>query len=223
MPNTSSQPLQNAIEIRDLSFFYGTFKGLKNVNLNIAEHKVTAFIGPSGCGKSTLAKLLQGFYPPEDGGISIDGRDIRHLSANELRQYYGVVPQETVLFANTVYENLVMASPHAAFEEVMQACRMAEIHEVIEQLPQGYQTWLGEHGVGLSGGQKQRVAIARALLKRVYGYDAFRGLQENVIADVLAAAKPGEVVLFSPAAASFDQYRDFEDRGAAFRAAVAAL
>jgi subfamily B ATP-binding cassette protein HlyB/CyaB len=122
--------------------------------------------GPSGCGKSTLAKLLQGFYPPEDGRIEIDGRDIRHLSANELRQYYGVVPQETVLFANTVYENLAMASPHAGFEDVINACRMAGIHDVIEKMPQGYQSWLGEHGVGLSGGQKQRLAIARALLKR---------------------------------------------------------
>ena len=122
--------------------------------------------GPSGCGKSTLAKLLQGFYPPEDGRIEIDGRDIRHLSTNELRQYYGVVPQETMLFANTVYDNLSMASPHAGFDEVITACRMAGIHEVIEKMPQGYQTWLGEHGVGLSGGQKQRLAIARALLKR---------------------------------------------------------
>lgn len=120
------------------------------------------FTGPSGCGKSTLVKLLQGFYPAEEGRIEIDGRDIRHLSANELRQYYGVVPQDTVLFANTVYENLSMASPHAGFDDVITACRMAEIHEVIEKMPQGYQTHIGEHGVGLSGGQKQRIAIARA-------------------------------------------------------------
>ena len=117
-------------------------------------------------GVRSLAKLLQGFYPAEDGRIEIDGRDIRHLSANELRQYYGVVPQDTVLFANTVYENLSMASPHAGFEDVITACRMAEIHDVIEKMPQGYQTHIGEHGVGLSGGQKQRIAIARALLKR---------------------------------------------------------
>ena len=91
------------------------------------------FTGPSGCGKSTLVKLLQGFYPAEEGRIEIDGRDIRHLSANELRQYYGVVPQDTVLFANTVYENLSMASPHAGFDDVITACRMAEIHEVIEK------------------------------------------------------------------------------------------
>jgi subfamily B ATP-binding cassette protein HlyB/CyaB len=87
-------------------------------------------------------------------------------SPNELRQYYGVVPQDTVLFAGTLYENLSMASPHAGFEDVITACRMAEIHEVIEKMPQGYQTHIGEHGGGLSGEQKQRIAIARTLLKR---------------------------------------------------------
>jgi subfamily B ATP-binding cassette protein HlyB/CyaB len=122
--------------------------------------------GPSGCGKSTLAKLLLGFYQPTDGRILLGGRDLRHLSANELRQSFGVVPQETQLFSGSVYENLVMANPHAGFEDVVAACKQAEIHEVIEALPKGYQTLVGEHGVGLSGGQKQRVAIARALLKR---------------------------------------------------------
>jgi subfamily B ATP-binding cassette protein HlyB/CyaB len=123
-------------------------------------------MGPSGSGKSTLAKLLQGFYQPEEGGIMLDGRDTRHLSANELRQHFGVVPQETVLFSGTLYDNLVLANPHATFEQIIQACKLAEIHETIEQLPQGYQTEVGEHGAGLSGGQKQRIAIARALLKR---------------------------------------------------------
>lgn len=156
------------IVIAGLSFRYSDEHPFlyRNLSMTLKPGKLTVITGPSGCGKSTLAKLLQGFYLPGDGRIEIDGRDIRHLSANELRQYYGVVPQETVLFANTVYENLVMASPHANFEDAITACRMAGIHEVIESLPQGYQTWLGEHGVGLSGGQKQRLAIARALLKR---------------------------------------------------------
>lgn len=123
-------------------------------------------MGPSGSGKSTLAKLLQGFYLPGDGGILLDGRDIRHFSANELRHYYGVVPQETVLFSGTLYENLVLANPHATFEQVVLACKLAEIHDTIEQLPEGYQTRVGERGAGLSGGQRQRLAIARALLKR---------------------------------------------------------
>lgn len=156
------------IDITGLSFRYSDKHPYlyRNLTLALQPGRLTVITGPSGCGKSTLAKLLQGFYPPEDGSIKIDDRDIRHLSANELRQCYGVVPQETMLFANTVYENLVMASPHAGFDEVIQACRMAEIHDVIEKMPQGYQTGLGEHGVGLSGGQKQRLAIARALLKR---------------------------------------------------------
>jgi subfamily B ATP-binding cassette protein HlyB/CyaB len=122
--------------------------------------------GPSGSGKSTLAKLLLGSYQPTDGRIEIDGRDIRHLSANELRQYFGIVPQETYLFSGTIYENLIAASPSAGFDDVVQACKIAEIHNTIEKLPKGYNTEIGEHGVGLSGGQKQRLAIARAVLKR---------------------------------------------------------
>jgi subfamily B ATP-binding cassette protein HlyB/CyaB len=85
-------------------------------------------MGPSGSGKSTLAKLMQGFYQGEEGSISIDGRDTRHLSANELRQYFGVVPQETVLFSGTIYDNLVLANPHATFDQIIQACKLAEIH-----------------------------------------------------------------------------------------------
>jgi subfamily B ATP-binding cassette protein HlyB/CyaB len=96
----------------------------------------------------------------------LGGRDIRTLSANELRAGFGVVPQETVLFSGTIYDNLALANPHVTFEQVVQACRMAEVHAVIDALPEGYRSAIGEHGVGLSGGQRQRLAIARALLKR---------------------------------------------------------
>ena len=96
----------------------------------------------------------------------MDGRDIRHFSVNELRAQLGVVPQETMLFSGTIYENLLAANPHASFNDIQMAANLAGIHEVIEQLPQGYQTLLGEHGVGLSGGQRQRIAITRALLKK---------------------------------------------------------
>lgn len=156
------------VDINGLSFRYATNLPYlyKSFSLSIEPGKCIAIMGPSGSGKSTLAKLLQGFYQAEEGSISIDGRDIRYLSANELRQHFGVVPQETMLFSGTIYDNLVLANPHATFEQVTQACKLAEIHETIEQLPQGYQTEVGEHGVGLSGGQKQRIAIARALLKR---------------------------------------------------------
>ena len=124
-----------------------------------------ALMGPSGCGKSTFAKLLQGFYAPTQGRIRIDGVDINHLAANELRSTFGVVPQETVLFSGTILDNLKLANPYASFEQVVAACKMAEIHGDLEALPDGYQTEIGERGVGLSGGQRQRLAIARALLK----------------------------------------------------------
>ena len=156
------------IQIADLAFRYSKDNAFlfKSLNLALEPGKLTVLTGPSGSGKSTLAKLLLGFYQPETGRIAIDGRDIRHFAANELRQYFGVVPQETVLFSGTIYENLLAANPNAGFADVMNACRLAEIHEVIERLPKGYNTEIGEHGVGLSGGQKQRIAIARAALKR---------------------------------------------------------
>ena len=138
----------------------------RNFDLTIEPGKCIALMGPSGSGKSTLAKLLQGFYAASDGAILLDGHDINYLPANELRSYFGVVPQETQLFSGTIYDNLVIANPLAAFDQVVEACKVAEIHETIERLPQGYQTEIGEHGAGLSGGQKQRIAIARALLKR---------------------------------------------------------
>lgn len=159
---------EGRIDIRDLGFRYSEQHPwlYRNLNLTIPTGKLTVLMGPSGCGKSTLAKLMQGFYWPQEGQITLDGRDIRQLAANELRATFGVVPQETVLFSGTIYDNLVMAHPHASFEDVIAACRAAEIHEVIEKLQQGYQTEIGERGTGLSGGQRQRVAIARALLKR---------------------------------------------------------
>jgi len=155
------------IEFRDVSFRYSDQLPYlyRNFNMSIEPGQCIALMGPSGSGKSTLVKLLQGFYLPSDGHIHIDGRDVRNFSANELRQYFGVVPQETILFSGTIYENLILANPHANFAQVVQASKQAEIHEAIEALPDGYQTQIGERGVGLSGGQKQRLAIARALLK----------------------------------------------------------
>ncbi|MEO1766543.1 peptidase domain-containing ABC transporter [Thiobacter aerophilum] len=159
---------EGRIDLRDVSFRYSERHPwlYRNLNLTLPAGKLTVLMGPSGCGKSTLAKLMLGFYLPQEGQITLDGRDIRTLAANELRAAFGVVPQETVLFSGTLYDNLVMAHPHASFEDVVAACKAAEIHEVIEKLPQGYQTEIGERGTGLSGGQRQRIAIARALLKR---------------------------------------------------------
>ena len=155
------------IELEALSFRYSDKHPwlYRNLNLVIKPGQLTVLVGPSGCGKSTLARLLLAFYPPTEGRILVDGLDTRSVSANELRAAFGVVPQETTLFSGSVYDNLQMANPQAGFAEIAEACRKAEIHDVIEALPQGYQTPLGEHGVGLSGGQRQRIAIARALLK----------------------------------------------------------
>jgi subfamily B ATP-binding cassette protein HlyB/CyaB len=157
-----------ALELQALSFRYSERHPylFRNVAFSIRPGELVLVSGGSGSGKSTLAKLLLGFYPPSDGRILLDGRDVAQLAANELRQTYGVVPQETLLFSGSVYENVAMANPHAGFDDIVTACRAAEIHGVIEKLPRGYQTPLGEHGIGLSGGQKQRLAIARALLKR---------------------------------------------------------
>jgi subfamily B ATP-binding cassette protein HlyB/CyaB len=166
-PSRSAEGI-GQIQMSGLSFRYSPEHPFlyRNLSLALKPGKLTVLTGPSGSGKSTLAKLLLGFYPPTEGAITLDGRDLRHLAANELRQSFGVVPQETYLFSGSIYENLLAANPNAGFEQVVQACKLAEIHEFIERLPQGYHTELGEHGVGLSGGQKQRLAIARAVLKR---------------------------------------------------------
>ena len=171
-PHTLTPSRENAgqgrIDLQHLAFRYSEHHPwlYRNLSLTLKPGHLTVLMGPSGSGKSTLAKLLLSFYQPNEGQINLDGKDIRHLAANELRTTFGVVPQETVLFSGTLYDNLVMAHPHASFEDVIQACKAAEIHEVIEKLNDGYQTEIGERGTGLSGGQKQRIAIARALLKR---------------------------------------------------------
>ena len=156
------------IQFNDIGFRYSEHHPwlYRNLNLIIKPNKCTVIMGPSGCGKSTLAKLMLGFQQAQEGNITIDGKDLRHLSANELRHYFGVVPQETTLFSGTLYENFTLANPHASFEQIMHACQLAGIHETIEKLPEAYNTKIGEHGTGLSGGQKQRIAIARALLRQ---------------------------------------------------------
>ena len=156
------------VELQNLAFRYSDKLPLLYQNLNAAlpAGQTIAIMGPSGSGKSTLAKLLQGFYQPTEGRIMIDGIDIANLSANELRSHFGVVPQETMLFSGTILDNLQMASPQASFEQIVTACKLAEVNTTIEELPEGYQTEIGERGAGLSGGQRQRIAIARALLKR---------------------------------------------------------
>ena len=131
----------------------------------ITPGQLVAVMGPSGCGKSTFAKLLQGFYQPTSGAIQIDGADIRYLSANELRSYFGVVPQETTLFSGSILENFGSRIRSPRLSRSLPRAKWQRSMRSIEALPNGYQTEIGERGAGLSGGQRQRLSIARAVLK----------------------------------------------------------
>lgn len=138
---------------------------LYDVSFEIPAGKKIAIVGPSGSGKSTLARLLFRFYDIQSGSIKIDNQDIREVSQNSVRQSIGIVPQDTVLFNDTVYYNIQYANNDASREQVIEAASLASIHGFIESLPQGYETLVGERGLKLSGGEKQRVAIARVILK----------------------------------------------------------
>ena len=130
-----------------------------------AGHKL-AVVGPSGAGKSTLARLLFRFYDVTGGAIRIDGQDIREVTLESLHRAIGIVPQDAVLFNETIYYNIAYGRPQASRQEVIRAAEMARLRDFVESLPQGWETRVGERGLKLSGGEKQRVAIARAILKR---------------------------------------------------------
>ncbi len=138
---------------------------LKEVDLVIGQGEVVAIVGPSGAGKSTLVDLIPRFFDPTSGRILIDGLDLRELDLRDLRNLMAIVSQDVILFNDTVAENIAFGRPEASLEEIIEAAKMAYAHEFIENLPQGYQTLLGERGLNLSGGQRQRIAIARAILK----------------------------------------------------------
>jgi ATP-binding cassette subfamily B protein len=139
---------------------------LFDVSFTIPAGRTVAVVGPSGSGKSTLARLLYRFYDVTDGRILIDGQDVRAVQQATLRAAIGIVPQDTVLFNDTIEYNIAYGRPEATHEEIVAAARLAQIHEFIASLPEGYRTQVGERGLKLSGGEKQRVAIARAVLKR---------------------------------------------------------
>ena len=137
---------------------------LQGVSFETKPNELIAILGMTGSGKSTVVNLLLRFYDVTQGAIRIDGRDVRDFSLESLRSLIGIVFQETTLFSGTLYENIAYAKPDAPLSDVIEVAKTAHIHDFIESLPEGYDTLVGERGVGLSGGQKQRIAIARTLL-----------------------------------------------------------
>ena len=154
------------IEFRDVHFAYDPERAiLKGVDLAVEPGQTLAIVGPSGSGKSTIGRLLFRFYDVSAGAVLIDGQDIRDVSQNSLHNAIGVVPQDTVLFNDTVYYNIAYGRDAATRAEIEQAAKAAQIHDFVQSLPNGYDTMVGERGLKLSGGEKQRVGIARSLLK----------------------------------------------------------
>jgi ATP-binding cassette subfamily B protein len=154
------------VRFEHVSFHYNPDRAiLHDIDFTIPPGKTLAVVGETGAGKSTLSRLLFRFYDVTGGRITIDGQDIREVTQESLRAAIGIVPQDTVLFNDTIYYNIAYGRTDASRAEVEAAARAAHIHDFVMTLPQGYQTTVGERGLKLSGGEKQRVAIARALLK----------------------------------------------------------
>jgi ATP-binding cassette subfamily B protein len=154
------------IRFENVSFSYDPARPiLHDVSFEVPPGKTVAVVGPSGAGKSTLARLLYRFYDVQQGGITIDGQDLRDVTQDSLRRAIGIVPQDTVLFNDTVAYNIGYGNTEADQDAIVRAAKAARIHDFIERTPKGYATMVGERGLKLSGGEKQRVAIARALLK----------------------------------------------------------
>ncbi|MDQ0476077.1 ABC transporter ATP-binding protein [Chryseobacterium sp. MDT2-18] len=167
IPNpTPISTLKNQIEFKNIGFYYDKDNViLKNFNLTVYKGKTVALVGQSGSGKTTIANLLARFYDVSEGEILVDGENIKNLKVKDYRHLLGMVTQESVLFNDSVFNNILMGKPDATEEEVMAAAKIANAHEFINNLPEKYYTNIGDDGNKLSGGQKQRVSIARAVLK----------------------------------------------------------
>ncbi|MBD2438184.1 ABC transporter ATP-binding protein [Nostoc sp. FACHB-110] len=154
------------ITFENVSFRYpgATTEALKNVSFETKPRELIAVLGMTGSGKSTIMNLIPRFYDVTEGAVRIDGRDVRDFTFKSLRSHIGIVFQETTLFSGTIRENIAYAKPNASLEAVIEVAKTAQMHDFISSLPDGYETIVGERGVGLSGGQKQRIAIARTLL-----------------------------------------------------------
>ncbi len=158
-------PLRHSVELHDVWFRYEEDWILKNLSLIASTGSVTALVGHSGAGKSTITNLLLRFYDPQQGTITIDGINIREVSIRSLRAQIAFVSQETILFNDSIKNNIAYGSADTTDETIIAAARAAYAHEFIEQMPEGYETIIGEKGIKLSGGQRQRIAIARAIMK----------------------------------------------------------
>lgn len=156
---------KDSIKYNNVVFRYGKDDVLKNINLNIEKGKMIALVGESGGGKSTMVDLLPRFYDVCEGSITIDGTDIRDYKINNLRALMGIVSQESILFNDTVHNNIAFGMKNATREDVIEAAKVANAHDFIMQLENGYDTYIGDRGMNLSGGQRQRLSIARAVLK----------------------------------------------------------
>lgn len=157
---------EGSIEFENVSFSYNPDRPiLKNISFTVPPGNTVAIVGPSGAGKSTISRILFRFYDIDSGSVRIDGQDIRDVTQKSLRESIGVVPQDTVLFNDTIEYNIQYGRPEALQDEVRESAKMAKIHDFVLELPQQYETMVGERGLKLSGGEKQRVAIARTILK----------------------------------------------------------
>ena len=163
---SASKTNQASIRFENVSFDYDERRTIiENISFEVPNGKKVALVGPTGAGKSTISRLLFRFYDPKQGAIFINNENIKDISQSSLRKMIGVVPQDTVLFNDTIYYNISYGNPKASEEQIYEAARSADIHNFVMGLPDGYQTLVGERGLKLSGGEKQRVAIARAILK----------------------------------------------------------
>ncbi len=159
-------PILGKVEFKDVYFSYGDELILKGINLEVNQGEVLALVGPSGNGKTTIVNLITRLYDPDSGQIMIDGYDVREIKTQSIRQQIGVVPQEIILFSGTIRENIAYGKIDASESEIISAAKAANAHEFITNLPDGYETQIGEQGVKLSGGQRQRLAIARAIIRK---------------------------------------------------------
>ena len=196
-------PKEGALVARDLTFGYTAGEPvLKDINLTIPYGQSVAFVGPSGSGKSTLAKLFLRLYDPDEGSLSVDDINLQDARTTEIRQRFGVVPQDPYFFSTSIRENLLVVKPDATETRIREVCETANIWGFIEQLPEGLDTMIGEGGARLSGGQRQRLAIARSLLHEP-GYfvfdeatSALDTVSERMVQEAFSRILPGKTAIF---------------------------